>query len=286
MAQATLPRALRAALGDSCRCAQQACHNAAGLWAAAQMPARLRKEADAVVRTLRMAEASARSAAALATLLQPQLGAAPEAPRDQQRQQQDGGAARKGAKKKGPTDASGARRGKPPAPAAPAPSSARAAAGHACPPSGAVPPRKPRRRGRRRAKKALQLRAGEEDVDEEMPPTLSLTAPPFVPGAMELDDAWADSARRSSPEGALEALRPQRKLQRVRTSSRSPRGSDDDLTEEPFDAGMAAAATAAAASSADALLTALAPIAPPPGWLAGRGEAPGLPTVREAGDET
>ena len=141
MAQATLPRALRAALGDSCRCAQQACHNAAGLWAAAQMPARLRKEADAVVRTLRMAEASARSAAALATMLQPQLGAAPEAPRDQQRQQQNGGAAKKGAKKKGPRDASGARRGKPAAPAVPAPSSARAAAGHASRPEAQICPR-------------------------------------------------------------------------------------------------------------------------------------------------
>jgi len=154
-------------------------------------------------------------------------------------------------------------------PAVPAPSSARAAAGHASPPSGVEPPRKPRRRGRRRAKKASQVRAGLEDADVEMrPATLSLTAPPFVPGALELDDAWADSARRTSPAGASEALRPQRKLQRVRTSSRSPRGSDvddDDLTEESFDAGMAAAATAAATASADALLVALE--APPPGWL-------------------
>ena len=51
---ADVPRALRAALGDSCRSAQMACHNAAGLWAAAQMPPHSRKDADAVVRTLRM----------------------------------------------------------------------------------------------------------------------------------------------------------------------------------------------------------------------------------------
>ena len=86
---------------------------------------------------------------------------------------------------------------------------------------------------------------------------MSLTAPPFVPGALELDDGWADNARRIGLDGVLEALKPQRKLQRVRTGSRSPRGSDADLSEEAFDAGMAAAATAGAGAPPTAAVEAV-----------------------------
>ena len=69
---------------------------------------------------------------------------------------------------------------------------------------------------------------------------LSLTAPPFVPGALELDDGWADNARRIGPDGAPEAHSPQRKIQRRRTGSRSSRESSaSDLSEDAFDAAAA-----------------------------------------------
>ena len=90
----------------------------------------------------------------------------------------------------------------------------------------------------------------------DTPAALCLTVEPLTEAALELaNDAWADNAMRIRPDGALEAYSPQRKLQRVRTGSRSPRGSEADLSEEALDAGQAAAATAAAlpaAASTDA----------------------------------